>query len=213
ADTALVYVDNPNNPTGQTMPLAELERIVARARALDVYVLVDEAYGDFIPPEESILSRWGYDKLLVTRTFSKGFGLAGLRAGYIVADPTVIGYLSKISNPYMMNELTREVVAAALEEPTHPMAHCGEFARVKETIRRQIGKNLTLLHTDDRVPICTLCHRNPEANLQRLLYANGILTVSGIDFDGLACNCVRLRVPREEAAQRLVDAIRQVEAH
>jgi len=79
----LVYIDNPNNPTGQVIPIDEIRLIVERAMRLDVVVIVDEAYGDFMDDENSALTL-NYPNLIVIRSFSKGFGLAGLRVGYAV---------------------------------------------------------------------------------------------------------------------------------
>ena len=211
-ELSLVYLDNPNNPTGQTLPLADVERLVRRAAEKDVAILVDEAYGDFIPREESALTLLGrFPNLIVTRTFSKGFGLAGLRAGCILAAPELIGYMGKTSNPYMMNELTRMAVAAALGDAEHPVAHAAEFAATKRALANRTGHRLTLLETDFRVPICTLRHRDSAADLQRLLYKEGVLTVSGAEFDGLGANSVRLRVPCPGETERLFAAAEKID--
>lgn len=210
-ETALVYVDNPNNPTGQTMPIRGLERLAAKAAQVGACLLVDEAYGDFISQEESMLSRWHkHDNVIVVRTFSKGFGLAGLRAGYIIAPPKIVECIGKISNPYMMNELTRVAVAAAMEQPDFPSSHGPDFDRVKHELEARTGENLSLLYTDYRVPICTLRHKDPQANLQQLLYDAGVLTVSGAEFDGLDASAVRLRVPKPEDAEPLLRAVETV---
>lgn len=210
-ETALVYIDNPNNPTGQLLSKKELLRVLERAEELGAYVLVDEAYGDFVSREESILSALPrFPKLLVLRTFSKGFGLAGLRAGYVLAAAELVAYMSKTSNPYTMNELTREAAAAAMEAPDHPASHGENFVRVKADLRAATGGALTMLCTDDRVPICTLKHKDP-VDLQQLLVREGVLTVSGAEFDSMDESCVRLRVPKAEAAHRLVEAVRRVD--
>ena len=207
-ETALVYVDNPNNPTGRTLSLDQLARIAQRARDCGAFLLVDEAYGDFIPKEESALTLWDrFDNLLITRTFSKGFGLAGLRAGYIAAPAELAGYIGKISNPYMMNELARTAVTAALTDEAWPRAHAEAFAAVKQAVRDRGGSALTLLPTDRRVPICTLRHRDPTVDLQRRLFDFGVLTVSGGEFDGLNKSSVRLRVPLSQDAAPLLQAV------
>lgn len=209
--TALVYIDNPNNPTGQCLPKQDILPVLDKAKALGAYVLVDEAYGDFVGRQASILSAWAdYDNLIVLRTFSKGFGLAGLRAGYIVAPAELIGYMEKTTNPYSISDLGRLACAAAMDTPDYPASHGGEFAQAKQAIRRATGNNLTLLATDDRVPICTLRHKDP-VDLQALLYAENVLTVSGAEFDSLGENSVRLRVPRQGEVERLVAAIAAVE--
>ena len=209
---SLVYIDNPNNPTGQLRPQTELVRVLERARELGVYVLIDEAYGDFVSREESILSQLpAFPNLLVLRTFSKGFGLAGLRAGYIVAAPELIGYMSKASNPYTMSAFSRVVAAAAMEEGDYPASHGADFAAIKRALRDRTGHRLTMLCTDDRVPICSLRHSDPNADLQRLLFDHGVLTVSGAEFDDMDASAVRLRVPRPEEAEPLLRAVEAVD--
>ena len=81
----VIYLDNPNNPTGKIIPLEEIEEVVKKAAELDIAVIVDEVYGDFMSKENSSISLINqYDNLLIVRSFSKGFGLAGLRIGYVI---------------------------------------------------------------------------------------------------------------------------------
>lgn len=211
-ETSMVYVDSPNNPTGQIIPAAELARLADAAAEMGAALVVDEAYGDFVPRGESALTLMKeHSNLIVVRTFSKGFGLAGLRAGCIIAPPEITEAIAKVSNPYMMNELTREAVAAALAAEDFPASHAEDFADVKRKIAASIGNKLTMLETDWRVPICTLRHSDPNADLQRLLLKEGVLTVSGIEFEGLGSGYVRLRAPKPEDAEPLLKAVRAVD--
>ena len=210
-ETALVYIDRPNNPTGQTMPLTELRRIIEAARAKGAYVLSDEAYGDFIPKEEAALALWGeYDNLIVAKTFSKGFGLANLRCGYVVAPEELTRYMAKTLNPYVLSDLDRAICAEALQYPQHPVAHGADFAAAKTGLRAVTGQRVTMLETDDRVPICTLALQE-EGDLQALLMEQDVLTVSGTEFDALGKRFVRLRIPLNQQVNRLIDAVAQVE--
>ncbi|HWQ50353.1 MAG TPA: histidinol-phosphate transaminase [Terriglobales bacterium] len=210
-ETSFVYIDNPNNPTGQLLPVGEVARIAEKAKACDACVLMDEAYADFVEKGDSAISLLPkFDNLAVLRTFSKGFGLAGLRAGYLVASPELVGLLGKASNPYAMSELTREAAAAAMSAQGYPTAHKGQIAAVKGALRSATGNALKLLVTDDRVPICALKHED-AVDLQALLMEQDILTVSGAEFDCMDASCVRLRVPREEEAPRLIEAVRRVD--
>lgn len=211
-DTALVYIDRPNNPTGQTLPIPEVCRVLDKCEQLGVYAIVDEAYGDFLPREESAVTIGSrYKNIIVVRTFSKGFGLAGLRSGYIITSKELISYIGKISNPYMLNEVGRILSVAALRDATFPVCHSEDFAAVKKAIREACGNTLIMAETDDRVPIFTLQHRNGEADLQMLLLREGILTCSGSEFEPLDRSAVRVRVPRREEAQRLIDAVTHVD--
>ena len=210
-DTRLVYIDRPNNPTGQTLSLADISRVLDRCEELGVYAIVDEAYGDFLPREESAVTLGPkYKNIIIVRTFSKGFGLAGLRAGYIITGQELIRYISKVSNSYMMSELSRELAAAALSDRTYADSHGPDFAAMKQALRGVCGKELTMAVTDDRVPICLLQHRNPRADLQELLMAEGVLTCSGGEFEPLDRSSVRLRVPRAEELDKLLRAVEKV---
>ena len=209
--TAFVYLDRPNNPTGQTLSLFDTERLLAKARQAGAYVLVDEAFGDFLPREESALTLWGkYDNLLVVKTFSKGFGLANLRCGYIAAPREVTGYLARTTNPFLLSDLERAVCAAALGRGDHPTAHAEDFQRAKAAMKSVVGRRLTMLETDSRVPICTLALET-EGDLQALLLDEGVLTVSGAEFETLSRRYVRLRIPREEDLPQLLAALERVE--
>lgn len=211
ADTSLVYIDRPNNPTGQTLPLSDVERVLDRCEELGVYAIVDEAYGDFLPREESAVTLGPkYKNIIIVRTFSKGFGLAGLRAGYIITCQELIRYISKVSNPYMMSELSRELAAAALGDRNYADSHGPDFAAMKQALRQVCGGTLTMAATDDRVPICLLQHRDPRVDLQELLMAEGVLTCSGGEFEPLDRSSVRLRVPRAEEMPRLLAAVEKV---
>lgn len=210
-ETSFVYIDNPNNPTGQLLPVGEIEQIVGKAQKCGSCVVIDEAYADFVEKIDSAMPLLKkYDNLIVLRTFSKGFGLAGLRAGYLASSPELVGLMGKASNPYTMNELTREAAAAAMSAAGYPTAHQKQIASVKEALRRACGHALTMLVTDDRVPICTLKHKD-AVDLQALLCKQDILTVSGVEFDCMDASYVRLRVPREEEAGRLIEAVRKVD--
>ena len=151
-----------------------------------------------------------YKNIIIVRTFSKGFGLAGLRAGYIITGQELIRYISKVSNPYMMSEQSRELAAAALSDRTYADSHGPDFAAMKRALRDVCGENLTMAVTDDRVPICLLQHKDPRADLQELLMAEGVLTCSGGEFEPLDRSSVRLRVPRAEEMEKLLHAVEKV---
>ncbi len=117
-DTKLVFVANPNNPTGTFTPWAELERFVAKLPR-HLLVVFDEAYGEYLPdalrsPTPGWLAR--YPNLVVSRTLSKAFGLAGLRMGYGVADPQVAEVMNRVRQPFNVNHLAMVAALAALED-------------------------------------------------------------------------------------------------
>lgn len=107
----IIYVCSPNNPTGTVASRAALVRLVDHAPGI---VLLDEAYAEFA--RESHLDLASRPNVLVTRTLSKAFGLAGLRVGYAVGNPTLIAEVEKARGPYKVTGLSERVAAAALTE-------------------------------------------------------------------------------------------------
>jgi histidinol-phosphate aminotransferase len=110
---SLVYVCRPNNPTGELAPLAWVERVLDLAGPDGPLVIIDEAYADFAG--ETLIGRTPqHPRLLVTRTTSKAYGLAGLRVGFGVACPEVALEVEKSRGPYKVARLAAEAAAAAL---------------------------------------------------------------------------------------------------
>ena len=117
-DTRVVFIANPNNPTGTFVPGAELEEFLARAPR-EVAVVVDEAYTDYLPRElryDSLGWLAKYPNFILTRTFSKIYGLAGLRVGFGLMQPAVADLLNRVRQPFNVNSLALAAATAALED-------------------------------------------------------------------------------------------------
>jgi histidinol-phosphate aminotransferase len=117
-DTKMIFVANPNNPTGTFTPWAEIERFVARVPPR-VLVVLDEAYGEYLPddlraPTQGWLAR--FPNLVISRTLSKAFGLAGLRVGYGLADPAVAEVMNRVRQPFNVNHLAMVAACAVLQD-------------------------------------------------------------------------------------------------
>ncbi|MDR0583187.1 MAG: aminotransferase class I/II-fold pyridoxal phosphate-dependent enzyme [Treponema sp.] len=116
----LFIVENPNNPTGQVAALADIDSIAARAASYNKILIVDEAYGDYMPIENSAINLIPtYPNVVVTRTFSKAFGMAGIRMGYIITSSgqtsdTLIQF-RKVENQFNCNGIARILGMAFLE--------------------------------------------------------------------------------------------------
>jgi histidinol-phosphate aminotransferase len=117
-DTHLVFIANPNNPTGTMLTAAELESFLRRAPK-KVVVVVDEAYNEYLAPALRCPSiDWiaSFPNLIVTRTFSKVYGLAGLRVGYAVCQPEIADLLNRVRQPFNVNNLAIAGAVAALTD-------------------------------------------------------------------------------------------------
>jgi histidinol-phosphate aminotransferase len=118
ADTRLVFIANPNNPTGTFIPPAEIEAFLQRVPA-NVVVVLDEAYNEFLTAEQQFESaQWvrKYPNLMVSRTFSKAYGLAGLRVGFAIAQPALTDLMNRIRQPFNVNSLAQAAAIAALND-------------------------------------------------------------------------------------------------
>jgi histidinol-phosphate aminotransferase len=117
-DTRIVFVANPNNPTGTFSTWDEVARFAAGIPP-HVLIVLDEAYGEYLPdalasPTPSWLAR--FPNLVVTRTLSKAYGLAGLRVGYALAHPEVAELMNRVRQPFNVNHLAMVAACAALDD-------------------------------------------------------------------------------------------------
>jgi histidinol-phosphate aminotransferase len=125
----IVFLTSPNNPTGTSLPLSSIEAVVDEAPGM---VVVDEAYAEFrrsgTPSALSLLP--GRPRLIVTRTMSKAFAMAGTRVGYLAADPAVVDALQLVRLPYHLSAVTQIVARTAI-------AHNDELLGAVEALRAE----------------------------------------------------------------------------
>src|SRR6185437_3328568 len=144
----LVFLTSPNNPTGGALPLAVIEAVCDAAPGM---VVVDEAYAEFArdgtPSALALLPR--YPRLVVTRTMSKAFALAGARLGYLAADPAVIEALLLVRLPYHLSTVTQAVARAALAHRDEPLATVAALRRDRDDLVTWLrGHGLTVADSD-----------------------------------------------------------------
>lgn len=113
ANTHVIWLCSPNNPSGNLLNRGEMEKII---KGFDGIVVIDEAYADFSAEESWLASLDKYENLIVLQTFSKAWGLAGVRCGMAFASEEIIGYFNKVKYPYNINLLTQEFVFKKLDE-------------------------------------------------------------------------------------------------
>jgi histidinol-phosphate aminotransferase len=119
--TRVIFIANPNNPTGTWLPGDALRDFLAHLPE-HVVVVVDEAYAEYVDdPDYPDCTQWldSFPRLIVTRTFSKIFGLAGLRVGYAVSSAEIADYLNRVRQPFNVNSLGLVAAEAALDDNEH----------------------------------------------------------------------------------------------
>lgn len=117
-DTRVVWIANPNNPTGNFLPYADIHAFMKSVPA-DVAVVLDEAYNEYLPPADRVDTvAWlkEFPNLIITRTFSKIHGLAGLRVGYAVASAELADLMNRVRQPFNVNNLAIAAASAALDD-------------------------------------------------------------------------------------------------
>lgn len=152
--TKIVFVCNPNNPTGTIVTAGEVSAFMARVPD-HVLVVFDEAYYEFVHadefPDTLAYVREGRQNVITIRTFSKIYGLAGVRLGYAVADPEVLAPLLKVKEPFAVNRLAQAAGVAALEDDGFLAATIAATVNGRQFLSRgfrQLGLDCILGHTN-----------------------------------------------------------------
>ncbi len=196
--TTVVYLDNPHNPTGQVVPLAEIARLAEACLANGSLLIVDEAYGDFLDDSASALNLT-HENIICMRSFSKGCGLAGLRVGYIVIrDEELRGYYKELGLHFSASAAAANIAAELLPK-LDLKAMRSKVAKLKQEVLAFIGKypEFSVAETSEATPIFLVTWAQ-EANLYDALMEVGIQTEPGMFFAMEGQRSVRLRAPMQE---------------
>ncbi|MBM7454993.1 histidinol-phosphate aminotransferase [Oceanisphaera litoralis] len=207
--TRLVCITNPNNPTGTFLTKAELVAFLARVPE-QVLVVLDEAYTEYVAEDErhpSIDWLAQYPNLIVSRTFSKAYGLAGLRVGYMVAHSELIGVLNRVREPFNCNSLALAAAEAALDDEAYLSEAVAlnrrEMARYQAFFQQQ-----GLRYVPSRGNFITLDLQRDAAPVYEALLREGVI-VRPIAGYGLP-TCLRISIGLEQENQRCMDALAKV---
>lgn len=210
-DHSLIYLDNPNNPTGQFLSVEQIERIVKRAKELGVFLLVDEAFADYMDITESAANLINeYENLIVARTFSKGLGMAGSRVGYSLCSPEIVEAMAMLQDPYIFPEYLEIISIDILDNYEYLKAAIEKIKKTKTMVVENIGNNLKIAVTEMKVPISMVYHVDHNVDLAHEFGIRGISVISGSDFYGLDKSCIRLRVPRLEDSELLISVLKEI---
>ncbi len=128
-DISLVVLINPDNPTGSSISLAKIREVLETAS--DIPVIVDEAYFEYTGVTALEFLK-DYSNLIITRTFSKAFAMAGLRLGYLIAHPDMVAEFHKIRGPFDINSCAIAAAEAQLDNPAQWQAYIHEIMKVSK---------------------------------------------------------------------------------
>jgi len=206
-DTPLLFVCSPNNPTGNQFREAGIKKLLQEFKGV---VVVDEAYADFA--SGSVIN-WvrDYDNLAVLRSFSKAFGLAGLRLGYLVSNKSIVKYVQRVVGPFNVNSVTQQTIALALEKWSYFEEQISFVVNEREWLMEKLAQidgvtpypsdaNFILFKvTDDNLTSAIVTERMENRNV--LVKDRGHLP--------LLENCIRVTVGTRNMNERFLLALKE----
>jgi len=209
--TTLIVITNPNNPTGTVVPQEDIARFVA-AVPKNVMILIDEAYVHFVREpgyEDSIALSQRHNNVLVARTFSKIYGLAGLRVGYVTGDLDLINELKFLGNSSGIGTLNCYAAIAALEDRAFVREVKRKTNNVKDYFYAELEK-LGLSYVPSHSSFVLVDAGQSGAELfQRMAARNIKLSRLGMDGNPLLDNYVRFTMGTHDEVQVAVSALRE----
>jgi histidinol-phosphate aminotransferase len=203
--TRLIAIANPNNPTGSAASVQDL-LLVARA-APEAAILVDEAYFEF--HGQTLLGTWReLPNLFVARTFSKAYGLAGLRAGVLMGDAQQMTGIRKVASPYNVNSVALACLPEALADETYVRSYVQEACQGRERLQEELQR-LGIPFWPSRANFVLMHMGEANSAFIRSMREHGIL-VRDRSRDPGCDGCVRITLGSMEQTERLLLVLREV---
>lgn len=204
-DYDIVYIANPNNPTGYIIEKEKVEQILYDNP--ETLFIIDEAYYEFsnVSCCDLVLK---YDNLLVTRTFSKAFGLASLRIGYVIGSENRISFLNKIRNVKSVNAVAQVAAIASLKDMEYLNTCVSEVKKSREALIEYINKSQHLDCSKSHSNFVLVRTTNSERVIKKMI-DNKILIRDRSYFKNLE-NCVRITVGKQETTNKIIEVLESV---
>jgi histidinol-phosphate aminotransferase len=209
AKTRVVFIANPNNPTG-TWIAAEAVAAFLSAVPENVLVVLDEAYFEYVdePAYQSFISRIGkFRNLIVTRTFSKAYGLAGLRVGYAVSDPQVADVLNRVRQPFNVNAMGLAAAEAALGDHAHLSKSIDVNRSGMQKLTRAFDE-LGIDHIPSAGNFVAARMPRPGAEIFSALLKEGVIVRPIAEYE--MPDFIRVTVGTEDENERFIEALKRV---
>ncbi len=204
-EPGLIFICNPNNPTGNSFPTASIERILQETRAV---VAVDEAYADYAG--QSLLPLVErYERLVILRTFSKAFGLAGIRVGYAVAGPGLLSELAKVKPPYSLNCFALAVAKVAVEYPGYRQERIVLAAEERERVCRRLQALSGIQPYPSETNFILFRAAGRGAAVGEALRARGI-AIRSFGRDEMLTDCLRVSIGSKSDNDRFLTEVSSI---
>jgi histidinol-phosphate aminotransferase len=204
---SLIVIANPNSPTGTIMLESDLEKIVSKGNDLGILVLIDEAYFEF-SGRSSVDFIDEYHNVMITRTFSKAFGLAGLRIGYVMAHPSLVSLLSRFRPMYEVNSIALIFSEVCLENQSEIRSYLEEVEEGRNYLKMELEK-MNIRYVDTHTNFIHIDFREKKSMASNVFEQNGIIIRDGLKMDSFR-DSWRITLGPKPEMEKLVGAIRSI---
>ncbi len=203
-ETRMIFLCSPNNPSSNLLDQAEIARIVSEFTGI---VVLDEAYIDFCGSEGMLPVQAAYRNLIILRTLSKAWGLAGIRLGMALADPEVIRYMNRVKYPYNVNYLTQMKALEMLGSQRNRIKWVQDILAERTKLRQRLediayvtdvfpsDANFLLVRVEDPDGLCAF------------LYEHGLIVRNRSHMTNCA-GCIRITVGTPDENNRLIEIMK-----
>lgn len=216
AETDLVFLGHPNNPTGVLYTKEELMQIASMAQQTNTYVIMDEAFIDFLPVDKQITlltEMKAFSNVVFIRSMTKFYAIPGLRLGYAISHPKIISKLQEKQVTWSVNQLALVAGEACLEEREYEQKTIALIEEQRSYVTRFIKERLGwfVFSGQANFLLIRLPSRLEAADLQWKMGKKGILIRSCDMYPGLTSHDVRIAIRTKQENDRLLQALQEVE--
>lgn len=207
ASAKLMFLCSPNNPTGNLLDKSQVLKILQR---FDGIMVIDEAYIDFADDAGFVEQCSQFPKLVVMQTFSKAWGMAGIRLGVAYTSEAIIGYLNKIKPPYNVNQLTQKRALTSMEDAHEISMLVAKVQNGREWLRKELSRlsSVQMVYPSDANFL--LVKMDQAGATYKALVDHQIIVRDRSNVQ-LCEGCLRITVGTEEENQRLIDVLQRLE--
>jgi len=200
-DANIIFLGNPNNPTGTVIPEEDIKRILNEGKI----TVVDEAYYEFYG---KTIIPWikEYNNLIVLRTFAKAFGMAGLRVGYAVSDSEIIELLNKVKPPFNVNSIAQEAVFGAIDDYRAMEMIVEKIKRDREILYKELSRKYKVVKSCANFLLVDVSPIKADDFFNEMLKYGIIIRKFG-KFEGFPGEYVRITVGTWGENQKLIKAL------
>lgn len=210
AKTKLIFLGNPDNPSGKYLTQSQMNKFLDRLSP-SILVLIDEAYYEYVQAEDYVNSLnllKKYKNVLITRTFSKMYGLAGLRIGYGIADQKIINYLNRLREPFNVNSVAQAAALACLEDKRYYTGLLKKINKGREFLYKNL-KRLGLSYVESFTNFILIkMDKEDASSVVQALLKKGII-VRDVSLWGLKI-CIRITIGTDAENKKLIKALEAV---